>query len=243
VVIEQAGRTLVTDPMLAPRMAGMFDRSERAPGVEALPTKIDAILITHFHYDHFSRWTLGQMDREATLVGPRRMAELYGGQFRRTVELGPWQSAEVGLWKITAVPAWHPTGRNPSVPYDATTTTGYVIEGPGPTVCVSGDSEYREHFRQIGRRFRIDLALVNVNNHLPGPEAARAVRDVGAAVWIPLHWGGYPMFDNLLIGGQLQALRNEQLPQGLMVWLRPGGEAARFMRPAARQEPGAGRSR
>jgi hypothetical protein len=72
------------------------------------------------------------------------------------------------------------------------------------------------------------LALLNVNMHLPGAAAEKALHDLGDPVWIALHWGGYPAFDSLVQQHELEALRDREVPQGHMVWLRPG-DSAQFM--------------
>lgn len=236
-VVEQGGHLLLVDPVLTPRLRGLIARWKRAPGLDQLPTRVDAVLITHGHDDHFDPWTLRRLDRGALLVAPSGVCDRSESLFDRRRPLAPWQSVAIGPWTVTAVPAHHPTGRNPLAPYDVTTTVGYVIQGPGPTLYVSGDTEYRSHFAEIGRRFDIDVAVLNVNVHLPAGRAVRAAGDLRARAWMPMHWGGYPGFDTAVNVLQMARLRHQAAAHPRMTWLAPG-QTARFVRaPGGRHMP------
>ena len=67
---------------------------------------------------------------------------------------------------------------------------------------------------------------------MPGPEAEKAVKDLRAKVYTPIHWGAYPMFDSMMTQGELAKLRSKYVPEGRMAWLRPG-KSATFMKPGA----------
>jgi L-ascorbate metabolism protein UlaG (beta-lactamase superfamily) len=232
VVLEQQGSTLVVDPIFAGRLNGIMRRSKQVPTLDDLPARLDAVLITHYHGDHFSRWTLTRIDRGATLIGPRGLQEKAKKLgYSTMVELLPWESTKVGPWQITAVPAWHPTGRVPLTKYDSATTIGYIVQGPGPTVYFSGDTEYGPHLGDIGRRFDVEFAIMNVSPHLMGEQAVMAVGDVGAKRWMAAHWGAYPMFDSSRARRSLERVREKEVRAGRMLWLLPGERATLLPQP------------
>jgi L-ascorbate metabolism protein UlaG (beta-lactamase superfamily) len=66
-----------------------------------------------------------------------------------------------------------------------------VVEARGTTIFYSGDSDYFSGFSHVGRTFAPDVAVLNVNGHLPGTDATRAAWATGAALVVPTHWGGF----------------------------------------------------
>ena len=66
-----------------------------------------------------------------------------------------------------------------------------MIETAEATVYVSGDTDYFDGMEEIGTRYRPDLAVLNVNAHLPPGDAMRAMHSLGAQRAIPVHMGAY----------------------------------------------------
>ena len=122
--------------------------------------------------------------------------------FKEVFELKHWEAIERDGLRITAVPVQHFTGR---YGFDAAwlgtlAYTGYVIEYKGITVFFAGDTGYNpELFKEIGRRFRIDLAIVpiapaSLNGlgsyvHANPAGAIMIYKDVGATYLMPMHFG------------------------------------------------------
>jgi len=80
----------------------------------------------------------------------------------------------------------------------AHTFTGYVIQYKGVTVFFAGDTGYNpEFFKEIGRRFQVDVALLPIapveprdfmkNVHTDPAEALQAFEDLGARIMVPIH--------------------------------------------------------
>jgi L-ascorbate metabolism protein UlaG (beta-lactamase superfamily) len=68
---------------------------------------------------------------------------------------------------------------------------GYVIETPAATIFYSGDTDYFSGFADVGGKYDIDVAVLNLNGHLPGTDATRAAWALKTALVVPTHWGGY----------------------------------------------------
>jgi L-ascorbate metabolism protein UlaG (beta-lactamase superfamily) len=151
--------------------------------------------------DHFSYSSLDLLPRTARLFVPSGGIEYtpeYG--FRETLPVKPWQVFEEDGLRITAVPVQHFGGR---YGFDAgwnaePTWTGYVIEYKGTTVFFAGDTGYNpEFFKEIGRRFHVDVALLPIapveprefmsRVHVDPKEALQIFQDVGATIMIPIH--------------------------------------------------------
>jgi L-ascorbate metabolism protein UlaG (beta-lactamase superfamily) len=212
-LIQIDGVNVLTDPIWSERCSPVSwagPRRVKAPGIrfEDLPP-IDAVLISHNHYDHLDLSTLKRLARKGI---PRAVvtlgnSELVRGSGIRTVEaLDWWQSIsltpEVG---VTLVPAQHFSSRTL---WDRNETLwgGFVVTGPSGPVYFAGDTGYGPHFGEIARRFPgIRAALLPISPFQPresdeppglhhrsvhmGPaEAVQARLDLGAEVGIASHF-------------------------------------------------------
>jgi len=121
----------------------------------------------------------------------------------------PWEVVRFPGGVVVAVPALHPGGRaglevEADLGGDA---LGYIIHSRGLTVYYTGDTNYFEGMETIGARFHPDVVLLNLNAHLHGEDAARAVHDMGNPVVIPIHWGAYGGTNAMLGPGWREDLR------------------------------------
>jgi L-ascorbate metabolism protein UlaG (beta-lactamase superfamily) len=211
-LIRTPGFACITDPVFTTH-AGPFGllgpRRVRPPArtIDALPS-LDAVLLSHNHYDHLQPRSLrATVSRSSAVVvaplGLGRFLRRHGA--REVVELDWWESARVKDASITAVPAQHFSARTP---WDRNRTLwcGYVIETPDATVYFVGDSGYSPDFCRIGERFpRIDAALVPIGAyeprwfmkpmHVNPAEAVQIHLDVRAAVSMAMHFGTFRLTD------------------------------------------------
>lgn len=201
VLIQIHDKVIITDPVFT-NTVGLLARRSVEPGVDpAAITRLNAVLISHLHFDHFSYGSLDMLPKVATLIVPPGGAEYtpnFG--FANTLEASPWETIEEDGLKITPVPVQHFGGRygfdilwGPPRPF-----TGYVIEYRGVTVFFAGDTGYNpELFKEIGRRFHIDVALLPIapvepreymrRIHTDPADALRVFDDLGARIMIPIH--------------------------------------------------------
>jgi len=200
-LIEYDGFNLITDPMFSDNVWYSFVKREMAPkpDFKELP-RIDAILISHWHFDHLDKRTLKRFDKRITVVLSkylRKIPKRLG--FKDIKPLYWWEGTQVKDFKITAVPAYHFSDRPPKF-FDKD-FQGYVVERESEkTVYFSGDTGLRNPFTQIGQKFDIHVALLPIGaykpkvfrrHHLSPEDALEAKRMLGAKVLIPCHWGAF----------------------------------------------------
>jgi N-acyl-phosphatidylethanolamine-hydrolysing phospholipase D len=200
-LIQIGEKIFLTDPIFT-GTAGMISRRRIEPGI--LPSSIDTldyILISHIHFDHLSYGSLSLLPPSAIMLLPAGSAG-YTPEFGFSDyhEMNPWTTCIADGVRITAVPVKHFNGR---YGFDAVwshdnTYTGYVIEYKGKTVFFAGDTGYDpELFKEIGRKFAIDVALIPIapiephdfmkRVHADPEEALQIFDDVHAKLMIPIH--------------------------------------------------------
>jgi L-ascorbate metabolism protein UlaG (beta-lactamase superfamily) len=191
VLVEMDGVTLLTDPLLRRRVIHLRRVDDVRP--EALP-EIDAILVSHLHFDHLDIPSLARLGRNISLVVPRgagRLARRKG--FTSVDELGAGEELRIEPVVVRATSAIHDPRRFPlGTRADA---VGYVIEGTR-SVYFAGDTDV---FEKMAALAPVDLALLPIwgwgpslgPGHMGPREAAQASRLLRASVVIPIHWGTY----------------------------------------------------
>jgi L-ascorbate metabolism protein UlaG (beta-lactamase superfamily) len=225
-VIRMAGACVLTDPVWSTRISRVSTRLT-PPGVawSELPT-VDAVVISHNHYDHLDAPTIERLPRQTPILVPARLGRWFTRRrFSNVVELDWWESAKVGDLEFSFVPAHHWSRRGPR---DACRTLwgGWVITGPdGTRVHHAGDSGYGHWFREIGDRFPgIDVTMMPIGAyeprwfmrsvHVDPEEAVRAKLDLGARRMAPMHWGTFALTREPVIE-PLQRIRKAWAAEGL----------------------------
>lgn len=202
-LVQLAGCSFLIDPILSKRIGGVVRSHSRfdAP-LSALP-KIDAILITHDHYDHCDIALLKKMKTPVIAgLGMRNFLEAKGIY---SLELKWWGSFEAKNIKITFVPSKHGSRRG-ILDKNNRLWGGFIIETPGMTIYHAGDTAYFNGFTKIKHRFKkIDIALLPIGayapehdralNHLTPEQAIQAYDDLKAKYFFPMHWGTFKLSD------------------------------------------------
>jgi L-ascorbate metabolism protein UlaG (beta-lactamase superfamily) len=195
------GFNFITDPIFCERIAFGFKKilHPLKIKIEDLPN-IDAILISHGHYDHLDVPSLKKFPKNIPIIVPYKRESLckrLGFSDIRGLDL--WETTSVSGVKITAVPAYHFPGR--SFQFFIKDYQGYVIEG-SKTVYFSGDTGLENNFKEIGEKFNIDLAILPIgayrpahfrNHHLSPEDALEAMKLLNAKKMMPVHWGTFKL--------------------------------------------------
>ncbi|MBM9507078.1 MBL fold metallo-hydrolase [Actinacidiphila acididurans] len=202
-VIRIGGLTVLTDPVWSRRIPATPARVTPVgvPWGELPP--VDAVVISHNHYDHLDAPTLRRLPRDTALFVPAGLGEWCRRRaFTTVTELDWWEAAELSGVRFDCVPAHHWSRRSLT---DACRTLwgGWVLSDRyGRRVYFAGDTGYGPFFDRIGRAHPgIDLALLPIGAYSPRrmlspvhtdpEEAVRAFLDVGAAAMAPMHWGTF----------------------------------------------------
>jgi L-ascorbate metabolism protein UlaG (beta-lactamase superfamily) len=189
--IRLDGLLVATDPVLRRRVAHL--RRSQPADVAALDG-LDAVLVSHVHYDHLDLRSLSYLDREVTIVVPAGAGRLLRRRgFREVHEVRAEDELELGGVRVRATHAEHDPGRRVGI--SRTAAVGFVIAGTR-SVYFAGDTDLFEEMTALGP---VDVALLPVAGwgprlppgHLDPARAAEALRRIRPQVAIPIHWGTY----------------------------------------------------
>lgn len=196
-LLQTVSGSVLTDPIWSRRALLVKRRVRPGMRLRDLP-KLAAILVSHAHFDHLDRPTLKRLPKEIPLVTHQGVESLLAPLgHQRVIPLNLWEEVRLGGLRVHAVPSCHWGKRHP---WDAAERGygGFIVESSGATVYFGGDTAYFDGFKEIGRRFRIDVALLPIGAYNPfrhahcNPEdAAQAFQDLGARYLIPYHWGAF----------------------------------------------------
>lgn len=207
-LIEIDGARVLTDPVWSRRVSPskMLGPARFHPvpiPLSSLP-KVDAVVISHDHYDHLDYQTI--VDLAATGVtfvvplGVGAHLERWAIDAQKIVELDWWErwQAPSGI-VFTATPARHFSGRSLS-DRNRTLWASWAIRGPRHRVYFGGDTGMFDGFAEIGERegpFDASLMPIGAYNpawraiHLNPEEAVAAHVAARGGVFVPIHWGTF----------------------------------------------------
>jgi N-acyl-phosphatidylethanolamine-hydrolysing phospholipase D len=216
-LLQLGGLNILTDAHLTERASPLSFAGPRRvvpPAIELrdLP-HIDAVVVSHSHYDHLDRSTVKRLASQAggspRFFVPLGLKAWFAGRaIREVTELDWWDEIDYRGLKLTLVPVQHWSARTPW-DRDATLWGGWVVEQPGFRFLFTGDTGYSQDFQDIGRRFGgFDLAAIPIGAyeprwfmgimHVNPEEAVKIHRDIRARASVAMHWGTFILTDEPL---------------------------------------------
>ena len=192
VLIELDGVRLLTDPVLRPRVTHL---RRVAPVDWDAVQGIDAIAVSHAHYDHLDPASLRRLGRSIPLIVPWGAARMVRG-FEQVTELEEGDETRVGALSIRATHADH-SGHRDFLGSPAA-TVGFLVSGSA-RLYFPGDTDLFQGMSSLAPD--LDVALLPVagwgsrvpRGHLDPARAAEALGLLQPQVAIPVHWGTYRM--------------------------------------------------
>jgi len=208
VYVEIDGVRMLLDPVFAehasPFPAGP-KRFHPPPIALADLPPIDAVLVSHDHYDHLDMATVQALAARGTRffvpLGIGAHLERWGVAPAQIEEMEWWQKRSLGGLEVVCTPTRHYSGRGLR---DRSTTlwSSWSVLGPRHRFVYSGDTGYSTHFREIGERLGpFDLAFVKIGAygpgaawsdiHMPPEQSVQASRELRARRMFPVHWSTF----------------------------------------------------
>jgi len=208
ILIKIDGKTLLIDPVFSER-ASMFSfmGPKRFPysyymNVDLMP-ELDAVLISHDHYDHLDYKTILKLkDKVEKFYVPLSVGahlEKWGIPSQNIIELNWWDSIDLESITLVFTPSRHFSGRGLNNRF-STLWGSWVIQGSNSKVFFGGDSGYFPGFKKIGEEYGpFDLAFLECGAynenwaeiHMMPEETVQASRDLNSDLLMPIHWGKF----------------------------------------------------
>lgn len=206
VLVEIDGVRIMTDPVLSDIASPVSfvgpRRMHRAPIALGDLTGIDAVVISHDHYDHLDMATVQQLAPRGTHffvpLGIGAHLERWNVPAAQIHELDWWESARLKGVTIHCTPARHYSGRKRM--NNSTLWSSWLVRGAERSFYYSGDTGYSPHFKEIGRRLGPpDFTLIKVGAygetwldiHMDPESAVQAHVDLGGKTLLPVHWATF----------------------------------------------------
>ena len=224
VLVQLGGLNLLTDPTFSERafpVQFLGPKRAQPPGLalRELP-HIDAVLISHNHYDHLDLASVqalaAQPGGAPLFIVPLGLKAWFAAQgIVNVVELDWWQAQRVGAVEVVMTPVQHWSARSFNDQLE-TLWGGYALFAPDLHLYFAGDTGYSKDFADIRARFAerqrdgggFDIALLPIGGyeprwfmqqqHVNPAEAVQIHRDLGAQRSLGVHWGSFELTDEAL---------------------------------------------
>lgn len=172
--------------------------------IENLP-HIDAIVLSHDHYDHLDYGSIMKLKNKVNMyytpLGMGIHLEKWGISKEKIKELDWWGEAKLDNLTFRCTPSQHGSGRKLNA-MSNTLWSSWIIHSNQVNIFFSGDGGYAEHFKQIGDKYGpFDFAMLECGQyneqwpllHMFPEQTAQAGVDLKAKQFMPIHWGAFSL--------------------------------------------------
>lgn len=206
-ILDIDGIRLLVDPVFdnASPVPFTIRRFQEAPIKRDDLPSINAVVISHDHYDHLEMKTVKALIPKVPMfivpLGVGAHLQKWGCPTDKIIELDWWDSHAVNDVQIIATPTRHFSGRTMRN-RNKTQWASFVFKGPRNRAFYSGDGGYDDRFKKIGNRFGpFDLTIMESGAwdkewpdvHMFPKESVKAHRELGGKHMLPVHWGAYDL--------------------------------------------------
>ncbi|MCL2065977.1 MAG: MBL fold metallo-hydrolase [Treponema sp.] len=206
--IKIDGATIIADPFFSSR-ALVINKKIKIPFDFSKVPQNPVVLISHNHYDHLDKKSIKQLSKKKSVfivpLGLKDIIVKWGA--REVHELDWWESVNIAGIKYTLLPAQH-WSRRIGQKANSTLWGSFMIEA-SKTIYYSGDTGYFCGFKEFGRLYDIDYAILGVGayeprwfmhyQHMNVAEFFLAIDDLNAKISIPMHFGTISLSDEPLV--------------------------------------------
>jgi L-ascorbate metabolism protein UlaG (beta-lactamase superfamily) len=209
-LLEVNNRKILLDPMLGkipaphPWLGSKRFNEELPMKIEDIP-QIDAVLISHDHYDHLDYWSITKIKDKVKMfyvpLGIAAHLKSWGVDESRIIELDWWEEAEFQELTFVSTPSRHFSGRG-LFNKDSTLWCSWVIKNENTKIFFSGDGGYSKTFKEIGEKFGpFDLTFLECGQynegwseiHMMPEETVQAHIDLRGELLMPIHLGAFKL--------------------------------------------------
>ena len=205
-MINIDGYKILADPVFEKRISvfGPTRFNGDVPlDIKQIP-KIDAVIISHDHYDHLNKYSVQRLiEKSYKFIVPLAVgAQLidWGVPEDKIVELDWWQEYSLDQkLMVVATPAQHFSGRG-ITDRNKTLWASWIIQTPFHKLFFSGDSGYFGGFKRIGDKYGpFDMTFIECGAygeswpkvHMFPEQTVQAHLDLKGNVLHPIHWGTF----------------------------------------------------
>ncbi|MDF2479627.1 MAG: hypothetical protein K0S24_5110 [Sphingobacterium sp.] len=209
-LLEVNNKKILLDPMLsevpAPLPMLASKRFSKSIPLEIIDfPALDAVLISHDHYDHLDYLTIVKLkDKVKNFYVPLGIGEhlkLWGIDESKIIELDWWQESKFDEITFISTPSRHFSGRG-LFNMNSTLWCSWVIKSTNHSIFFSGDTGYNKAFKEIGDKYGpFDLTMLECGQynegwsdiHMMPEETVKANMDLKGKTLMPIHWGAFKL--------------------------------------------------